>query len=463
MDAYGYVWLKVQTLSVPFLAFKMKSAIVSEGSETRSHHACMEWARRVHEVQSKRNPREWEAAKQRIESAREHERQSRKCKAVKNHAIRSRALAAEGLRQMSAAPVSEHMAVQTRWMSAQESSAKYASARWDAFSRAPAAAEPQVLVDESDDEAMAEAADLMGAGDATALTALGNDGLQEDGRGGGGGGQSIEELLAQLRTEPADEEECAAKFMLYEGYAREVEEMRNTLLKFNDETRPTLPPTVAADLGNQIGKIDSTEAMGIPDDVREWFVFHMMKKAERNNVSMARILDSFEKKLAFLAKNNQEECPVCLDKFESGDKAPETLGCCHKVCKECWQSWSQVMGGRPFCPLCRHDEFLGAVASRLSEAEGWVSVHKWPDPTFEGCTVDRPQTPCYFGAGERITAWGKRVGTFFGIIMTAPSLFTSACLDDQLPCGWTVGSGVEALGGNVVRAIAHAKVRGMEI
>jgi len=272
---------------------------------------------------------------------------------VKNHAIRSRALAAEGLRQMSAAPASEHMAVQTRWMSAQESSAKYASARWDAFSRAPAAAEPQVLVDESDDEAMAEAADLMGAGDATALTALGNDGLQEDGRGGG---QSIEELLAQLRTEPANEEECAAKFMLYEGYAREVE--------------PTLPPTVAADLGNQIGKIDSTEAMGIPDDVREWFVFHMMKKAERNNVSMARILDSFEKKLAFLAKNDQEECPVCLDKFESGDKAPETLGCCHKVCKECWESWSQVMGGRPFCPLCRHDEFLGAVASRLSEAEG---------------------------------------------------------------------------------------------
>lgn len=55
------------------------------------------------------------------------------------------------------------------------------------------------------------------------------------------------------------------------------------------------------------------------------------------------------------------------------------------------------------------------------------------------------------------------MGTFFGIIMTAPSLFTSACLDDQLPCGWTVGSGVEALGGNVVRAIAHAKVRGMEI
>jgi len=328
----------------------------------------MEWARRVHDRQSKRNPHEWEAAKQRIESAREHERQSRKCKAAKNHAIRSRALAAEGLRQMSAVPASEHLAVQTRWLSAQQCSSRFASARWDAFSgEAPAVAEPQLLIDEDEDDAMAEAADLMGAGDVNALTALGNEGLQEDVPRTAGTGRSIDELLSQLRKEPANEEECAAKFMLYEGYAREVEEMRSTLLKFNEETRPSLPATVAADLGNQIRKIDSTEAMGIPDDVREWFVFHMMRKAERNNLSMARILENFEKKLAFLANNDQQECPVCLEKFETGDKAPETLGCCHKVCKECWESWTQVMGGRPFCPLCRHDEFLGAVAARLSE------------------------------------------------------------------------------------------------
>ena len=141
----------------------------------------MEWARRVHDRQSKRNPHEWEAAKQRIESAREHERQSRKCKAAKNHAIRSRALAAEGLRQMSAVPASEHLAVQTRWLSAQQCSSRFASARWDAFSgEAPAVAEPQLLIDEDEDDAMAEAADLMGAGDVNALTALGNEGLQED-------------------------------------------------------------------------------------------------------------------------------------------------------------------------------------------------------------------------------------------------------------------------------------------
>ena len=62
--------------------------------------------------------------------------------------------------------------------------------------------------------------------------------------------------------------------------------MRGTLLKFNEETAPSLPSAVASDLGLQVKRIDSTEAMGIPDDAREWFVFHMMKKAERNNVSM---------------------------------------------------------------------------------------------------------------------------------------------------------------------------------
>ena len=162
-----------------FRSAQTENMALSEGSTRRSVEACLDWARRVHEVQSKRNPAEWEAAKHRIESAREHERQSRKCKAVKNHAIRSRALAAEGLRQMSAAPASEHLAVQTRWMSAQEHSSKFASARWDTYNGEPAAdAVPQLLAEEEDDEAMAEAANLMAA-DVTALNALGNDGLEE--------------------------------------------------------------------------------------------------------------------------------------------------------------------------------------------------------------------------------------------------------------------------------------------
>merc|ERR1712072_1590257 len=102
--------------------------------------------------------------------------------------------------------------------------------------------------------------------------------------------------------------------------------MRSTLFKFYEESRPTVPAVVANDMDKQVKGIDSTEAMGIPDDAREWFVFHMMRQAERNNLHMASILDGFEKKLEFLASNDQNECPVCLEEFaDTGAHAPETL------------------------------------------------------------------------------------------------------------------------------------------
>merc|ERR1719433_966315 len=116
--------------------------------------------------------------------------------------------------------------------------------------------------------------------------------------------------------------------------------MRSTLLKFHEESRPTVPASVATGMDKQVEIIDSAEAMGIPDDAREWFVYHMMRKAERNNLGMASILEVFEKKFEFLAANDQKECPVCLEDF---GEAPETLGCCHKVCKECWENWTSVM------------------------------------------------------------------------------------------------------------------------
>merc|ERR1711977_190635 len=106
-------------------------------------------------------------------------------------------------------------------------------------------------------------------------------GAQAQGKGAGrsaargGNSSSVQTLLQQLRNEPKEEAECTAKFLLYEGYATEVEEMRTTLFKFYEESRPTVPPVIAGDMDKKIKGIDTTEAMGIPDGVREWFVFHM--------------------------------------------------------------------------------------------------------------------------------------------------------------------------------------------
>jgi len=238
--------------------------------------------------------------------------------------------------------------------------------------------------EDSEDEAMEEAAALVGASDVTIMANVATEDLaaplgapraSAKGKGDGKGcASTVDNLMTQLRKEPQDEAECAAKFMLYEGYASEVEQMRGTLFKFHEETRLTVPAVIKADMDAQVEGIDTTEAMGIQDDAREWFVFHMMSKAERNNFKMAGILDGFEKKLEFLAANNQSECPVCLEDFSAeGERAPETLGCCHKVCTSCWDHWSSVMHGRPFCPLCRHEAFLGAVAARVSGAPAPLS------------------------------------------------------------------------------------------
>lgn len=362
------------------------------------------WMQKVLQAQSQRAPEELDAARARIESARQHEVCARKCKAVKGRAVRSRALAAEGLRQMAEVEApEEYAAVQERWMSAQVLSKarqqkkckrlgrtrrrrSRSRDRGDASSGASDSGDAAAIVlreaSDSEEDAMVEAAGLVGASSAMSMAAVGAEGLAvaaapaPPGPPGapaparGGGAQSaVSALLRQLTREPKDSGECAAKFQLYEGYAVEVEGMRSTLLEFHKESRPALPTAIAMDMDRQVRGIDCEDAMRIPDRSREWFVYHMMCQAERNNLKMAGILDGMEKKLKFLASNDQSECPVCLDDFGEGSKAPETLSCCHKVCRECWHHWSRVMHGRPFCPYCRHEDFLGAVATRASRGE----------------------------------------------------------------------------------------------
>merc|ERR1712096_577553 len=102
--------------------------------------------------------------------------------------------------------------------------------------------------------------------------------------------QEFEVLLRQLRTEPADDEEVAAKFAMYEVYGGEVERMRDQLFLFHQEQRSDLPAAVVREMDREIKAVDSHQAMGIPDDVRDWFVYHMMKQAERNNRRIEKVL-----------------------------------------------------------------------------------------------------------------------------------------------------------------------------
>lgn len=335
-------------------------------SSSKSAAECKEWVQRVHDVQTHRmTPEQRASYKARMEQQRHQEVMRRKCKAVKSHAVRSDLLVTEGLRQMSAsAAPADFGAARDRWAAAQRASesraltsvSKYAADAMGARREAEVLREDE---DAEEEEELAEAACLIGAAGASALAV--------SAAGGAGGGHAAEALLGQLRTEPSESEECKAKFSLYEGYLEQVEKMRASLYTLFDESKEGLPSAVKADMEGQLRGIDNDDAMGIPDDEDVWFVYFMMRQAERNNRAMAAILTGFEKKLEFLAKSEQAECPICLETFKSeGPNVAETLSCCHRVCRECWEHWTVVTHNRPFCPLCKNEEFLGAVHAAMS-------------------------------------------------------------------------------------------------
>merc|ERR1719210_452543 len=100
-------------------------------------------------------------------------------------------------------------------------------------------------------------------------------------------GEGIEKLLQEVRTEPREDEEIVAKFSIYEGYSTQLEAIRKLLFEFHAESAPTMPAALQGDWRRQLKGVDSAEAMSVPDDGgRIWFVYHMLKAAERNNRKM---------------------------------------------------------------------------------------------------------------------------------------------------------------------------------
>jgi len=93
-------------------------------------------------------------------------------------------------------------------------------------------------------------------------------------------------------------------------------------------------------------------------------VYDMTSKAGQNSKMIGQILGNIKTKLDLLSR--QDECPICLDALDDG---AHVLQCCHKVCADCWEHWSEMQGGRVFCPLCREEDFLGEFMN-AAQAEG---------------------------------------------------------------------------------------------
>mmetsp|Transcript_14319 Transcript_14319/g.27225 ORF Transcript_14319/g.27225 Transcript_14319/m.27225 type:complete len:438 (-) Transcript_14319:97-1410(-) len=60
-------------------------------------------------------------------------------------------------------------------------------------------------------------------------------------------------------------------------------------------------------------------------------------------------------------------------------KPVHTLGCCHKVCKECWDNYAQ-MNAKAKCPLCRDQDFLQDMAQEFENLQGAGALPVTPAP-----------------------------------------------------------------------------------
>lgn len=168
----------------------------------------------------------------------------------------------------------------------------------------------------------------------------------------------LEILLQQLAREPTEAAEVTAKFMLFETYLANVVSIREEMFGFWEESKHQFAGSVLSSCEREIREIDSEEAQGLVDDPQTWFVYGMTKKASDNSTKISQILSALRARLELLSQDIGE-CPYCLDVMHL--ESSTVLGCCHRVCTNCWEHWVELKKEAAFCPLCRHEEFMSDI------------------------------------------------------------------------------------------------------
>ncbi len=128
----------------------------------------------------------------------------------------------------------------------------------------------------------------------------------------------------EFRAIPTDEAEEAAKFLLYETFAKACEVIRGQVFAFYDDNKANLGPRVCAAMTKTLADIDRTENLGTVDDESTWFVLGMARQVDANATMMMNVLADFGRRLELLGAADQS-CPVCLDAFEPEVRSPLPL------------------------------------------------------------------------------------------------------------------------------------------
>lgn len=318
------------------------------------------WLERIASVQRDRStPEELDQLRQREQIARRTKLMAKKAGRVKQAMSLSASAWSQSVQDVSETPM-RSAEVGSRGMSAMAllSSPKFIST--------PAAARRSSLEEEEEEEEELEQELALAVQAQVAEGALTADAveLQRSGEASAAAqaeAASLSTALAQLEKEPDDEAACAAKFGLYEAFAKTVEDARQSTLQLWEQSMEAFDaaPATKAAIARDIKQVDREENLGIVDDPRRWFVHGMCKTAARNQKTLNGVLTGITTKLELLA--SQSECPICFEAF-SEERPSTTLGCAHKACTDCWTHWSALNGGHmAVCPLCRHEEFVSRV------------------------------------------------------------------------------------------------------
>jgi hypothetical protein len=127
-------------------------------------------------------------------------------------------------------------------------------------------------------------------------------------------------------------------------------------------------PLIYFYIPRSVDSIDGQDRMGADEVQGVWIVYGMMQQAHSNYTFIYSAVRDINTKLALVSET--PDCPICTEAMGGASgREVKILQCCHKVCKECWDEWSEVcshQGHGPLCPVCRNQEFLVAIASAVA-------------------------------------------------------------------------------------------------
>ena len=170
--------------------------------------------------------------------------------------------------------------------------------------------------------------------------------------------EDIHSVLASLEKEPKDNEQCAAKFQLYEKFSETLAAIRTSLDDVVRQALEAMPQGPRQGVLSEMAELESAAHRGVFDESRFWVVHDMMSQGIKNAKLIEEISKKIQLRLKMLADAAQTQCPICLEAFDATNVVPHLLMCCHTVCKSCWEQWAAVRHGNVFCPLCRNRDFL---------------------------------------------------------------------------------------------------------